>query len=507
MKLFKKNKNTLHSTYALKKGSIATAITAAFIICVVLLNVLITALANKYPLTIDLTSTKVNSISQENIKYIKAVEKDVNIYIYAAKEDFETGYFSEYASAYYNASDTTGKYYSQTASLIEKYAKYNDRLSIEFVDARSADSTKLKTQFADFNFNYGDILLDCGGRQKLITFEDIYTLYDETGYASSGYYPYTVSGNNIETALTSAIYYVTNDNTAKLGLFTDHCDPEMAIGLLTSLKNYNYEIVEIEGPAIQNIDSDLDALLFYDLKADLTTEAVYSIESFLDNDGKKGKTLLYFGSAASPALPNFEGMLQKWGIGYGEGLLYETASGYYYQNEANFYLFNTQSEYTKSISDNRYAFISSENRPMEILDTDENTSVTSLLETSNTAVIKTDNGDSTKAPATPVALAAAQTIENATSRVIAFSSVDFFTTELNNYQDVGNINFVCETLNYSTGRDLVDIELAEKTVDASAFTKTISSKNVNTVLIIFVFLLPISVVVCGIIIFVKRKNR
>ncbi|MBQ7288623.1 MAG: GldG family protein [Clostridia bacterium] len=516
MKLFKKKPTGLHSAFALKKGAMATAVTAAFIICLVLLNVLITVLANKLPLSFDLTASKINSISSENIKYIRAVEQDVYIYMYSSKEDYVGTYMSQYAYTYYNAQDSTGKYFAQTISLLEKYGKYNDRIHIEFVDANSADSTKLKNQFANMEFGFGDLLIECAipingttvTRQKVLRFDEIYVLTDETGYASAGYAPYTISQNNIETALTSTIYSVTSKKSIKLGLPADYCDVNAVQGLLATLENYNYEIIEITGPTLQDIDSSIDILLMYGLKSDLTADEIAALDTFLDNGGKKGKTLVYFAGAASPALPNFEDLLAKWGIRYADGFLHETSEANYLDNNPmTFGSANTGSEYTQPVNDNNYYYISTQNRPMEILETEENKTVTALLTTSDTAVIQKTNGQTSEKGTIPVALACAHQSENATSYVLAFSSLDFLTTAYNDNALVGNITFVAEAMNYTVGREAIDIAITAKSVDIADFSAQVNAQNSLMIYLIFMFLLPVGVLVSGILLFIKRKNR
>lgn len=517
MKKFAKKSGGLRSAYALKKGAVATAVTAAFIICVILLNVLVTALANAFPLMLDVTAAKFHSISRTNADYIRAVDKDVDIYMYSSKEDYEEGYMAEYAYQYYNAEDATGRYFEQTVRLLEEYERYNDRLHIEFINASAADSTELKTQFADLSFGYGDLLLECTftvdgepvTRQKAVRFDEIYTLTDTTGYASAGYYPYTITANNLETALTSAIYNVTSERTIRIGLPTDYCDMDTAQGLLATLKNYNYETVEITGPSLTEIPNDLDALLLYGLKADLTADETAAIERFLDNDGKKGKTLLYFASNESPALPNVEALLKNWGIAYGQGLLYETTQSYV-ETETNLYSFNAKSDYTAGINSANNYYISDANRPMEALELeDENKTVTTLLQTSDTTAARTSDGAAGETKAYPTALACEEISEDGKtySYVLSFSSVNFITTAYNNYQNVGNIALAAESLNYAVGREATNVNITAKTVDSYTFTSPATSQSTIFVYLIFVFVLPIGILVFGIVLFIKRKNR
>lgn len=508
-KIFKKD--TLHSQYALKKGSIATAITAVFIVCVILLNVLVTALAQKYPISFDITNDKQNSISAENIKYLKDVKKDVYIYVLGSEDDFTGGYFSQYANYYYNASDPSGKYYVQTVALIKSYSKYNKKLHVSFVGADSAESTELKTKFSSYEFGLGDILLECSvngnTRQKVITFADIYELYDDSGYASYGYTPYTVSGSRLESALTSAIYYVTSEKTLTVGIPADYCDESEISGLLASLQNYDYTITDITGPVLENIDTSIDALILFDMKADLTATDIAALEKFLENDGHYGKSIMYFDSVSSPALPNLYAFLEKWGIRYSDGILYETDTGNYLSDDPSIFgSLNTRSEYSEGVNDSAYYYISTDNKPMELL-TDTDKTLYTLLQTTDTVYCKLKDGGETEKKSFPVAVASKQTSGDLNSNVIAFSSVDFLTTPYNNSALVGNIAFVAEVLNHSCGREATTVELSVKTIDVTDFSASVTAGKILTMNLLFMLILPLSMVALGIVVYIKRKNK
>ena len=61
-----------------KRGGYAVAITAAVMAGLIILNVLLGTLAKRVPLEFDMTLDKKNSISQENIEYIKSIKQSSN---------------------------------------------------------------------------------------------------------------------------------------------------------------------------------------------------------------------------------------------------------------------------------------------------------------------------------------------------------------------------------------------------------------------------------------------
>lgn len=69
-------------------GTMATVLTAAAVAVVVLFNVVVGILADRFPLNLDLTKDKTYSLSDTSLEIIKSVDKDVQILIFADEELF-----------------------------------------------------------------------------------------------------------------------------------------------------------------------------------------------------------------------------------------------------------------------------------------------------------------------------------------------------------------------------------------------------------------------------------
>ena len=73
-----------------KRGGMATALSVVFIAIVVALNLLVSALTDRFPsLDIDLTAQKVNSLSDQALEIAKNVDREVTIYLIGTQEGYE----------------------------------------------------------------------------------------------------------------------------------------------------------------------------------------------------------------------------------------------------------------------------------------------------------------------------------------------------------------------------------------------------------------------------------
>ena len=111
----------LKSVLRLKHGAYNSALVAIVLVAAVVINVLATAAVSRFPLEIDLSTTGQNTISDNNLDYIKKIDKEVNVVLCATEEGYVGGYMESYANSTYLAQDSTGKYYKQTLNLLKLY--------------------------------------------------------------------------------------------------------------------------------------------------------------------------------------------------------------------------------------------------------------------------------------------------------------------------------------------------------------------------------------------------
>ncbi|MBR4073110.1 MAG: Gldg family protein [Clostridia bacterium] len=508
-----------------KKGGYAVAITACVLAGIIILNVLVGVLADRFNLEIDMTTAKQNSINEENVEYIKDIENEINIIFCATEEDYVGGAMSYYASNLYSVSDgNETNYYQQTINLVKKYADYNDKITVEFMDTQSSEFAAVASNYSAEKLNYGDIIVSAtitgkdgksAERHKIVTYEDIYSLADESGYAGYGYGGYTIGGNNIETALTSAISYVCTAETKKIALVTGHSSGDYTKTYSDLLKANNYEISVISDTIIGNISSDYDLLAIIAPSKDFLGSELDAISAFLDNNGKLDKGLICFMDATAPKLKNLNDFLLEWGIEISDGMLFETNE----QNhvEADPYTMGIYPAEDKITSGMSYC-ISGYNVPMLAAEASSNITVTELMTTLESAVIAPKGSgnnwkgykDSDLGTYAAVIQAEKMTYDNDNNKiksyVMAFSSVEFIYSDWAEYDSLSNKNIALAVTDRAALVEDSGISFVSKTITSESFAEAVTEGNVNLIRIIFMILLPVAMIALGIFIFIRRKN-
>ena len=556
----------LKNTIALKRNVYAVILSVVFIVAVVLLTVLATALADRYPLDIDLTTDGVHTMTSDNVDYIKSVDKKVNIYV-CLPEDAYACNTSGYNMHYYAAvnyfvdykSDIHGSYFNQTVEMLKKYTMYNDNISVTYLDITQPSAKEITDNFDDFQWTIGDILIECSfeangetiTRRTHIPFSEIYTLdsdntqvqqyyeYYMAGYAECyalyGYgIGYNITENNIEYALSSAIYKVTSENTPVFLVPNTYCNTDNISAVLEqTLTSNNYSVQYTDGLlssllAPANYDA-YAGIILADCTSDISEADRDALEKFLDNNGKKGKSLFYFAGTNTYKLTNLRAFLGDWGIGFESGILYETTGmAYVSDNPTNIYLGSLETDYTeKSDAIAGKYHIASDIVPMTQL---YPKSTTATYTRSTTVILRTASGGTTTVmpidanvsewkpssdavyDAYPVAIFSedADTTDDGKyiySSVVAYASSSYISEKWANTSYTANLNFTLDTFNAASGVSDTPFSFVAKTITNENYLARVTAGKTKAIKIIFMAAVPIALVGVGMFVWIRRKRK
>ena len=517
-----KKPKKLKNQALLRKGSFSVAITAAVLAGIIILNVLVSALSKRFVLEFDMSAEKENSMSEENIDYLKNLDAEVQITVCATPEDYEGGYMSYYAQNLYGVTSDATDYYKQTIKLLDKYPAYNDKISLRYIDTQDSQFTEISSKYSNEKLSYGDIIISCtkngSERYKIVGFNDVYNLSEDSTYAAYGYTTSTVGGNNVETAVTSAIAYVTSNKTKKAALITGHSKNDYTADYQTLLKENNYEITVISDSMIGSISDEYDAVIIAAPTADFLGAELDALSEFLENDGKLGKGLIFFADASAPYLTNLYDFLEQWGIAVGEGILFETNSQNYMPDDPmTMGTYPTSSD--NDITSGMNLCITGYNVPITAaFESEGNITVTSLMSTPEsvvaapvgTAASWTGADDYTKQSYSSVIQAEMSDYDDdnneISSYVLAFSSIEFIQSEYNEQPSVANKNITLAAAERAVGAENTGISFISKTITNESYSDSVTDSSAGIIRILFMFILPIACIALGIYIFIRRKN-
>lgn len=512
-------KNTLFA----KKGGYSIALTAIVLAAIIVFNVLVTALSDRFVLEFDMTAQKENSISEENIEYIKSIDKEVDIIVCATKDNY-SGYVSSFAEQSYSviADASTTSYLNQTVKLIEKYNSYNDKINVKFMDTQSSEFTKVAAEYGTEDLEIGGIIVsstreDGTKKFKKLGFNDIYQLTEDDTYASYGITTSVVTGNKIETALTSAVAYALSNKDVSVGLYVGHSTNDFTASYKDLLEKNNYKVEVLTEGVLGKISDKYDVFVIAAPTTDFIESEINEIASFLKNDGKLGKGLMVFADASAPYLTALYSYLNEWGIEISDGVLYETSEGYHIVDQPTTFVGQSTGE-IKDISTSQIT-ITGNNVPMKSLWDDKTDSKTiSVVECFETTV-KAPKGvaagwdgakEAEKGPYSLIVESKKMDYDDDNneikSTVTVFSSSYFLASDYNETESVANKNLALAMTDRASNIGDTGISFVTKSITNESFYESVTESSANAVRIIFMFIIPLAVLAVGAVVFIKRRN-
>ncbi len=493
------------NTKKLKYGAAATVITVVVIALVVLLNVIIYALSDRYNMSFDLTPGGDFEISDETKDYIASLNEDVEICTTVDELAFET---------------SESIYYRQAYEVLKKYEYNSDRIDVNFVDM-TVDPTyveKYKQYYDGSISDYSIIVFNNNShRIRVLSVNDLFNT--EIDY-------YTMSqqivSSKAEQTLTSALMYVTDPDPKKavyLDVVTQSMNGENIMDMLAS---NGFETVTID-PNAEDIPEDADMLVINAPLNDFSEELIDKIYNFMENGGNYGKNMIYTASYSQNDTPNIDAFLEEWGIRVGDGLVGEN-NRQNIASETSAYAIMTyleENDYTGGIPEevisNPIAAYNS--RPIEIMyDYSGNVTTDLLLATSETGFVMTNDmieeyystGEEPpiEEKAVPImAMTSKYTFidtKQVLSNILVIGCDDILNSGLTSQTYYNNGDYFVSIVNKMSGKEnglnIVAKDLTSETYETSA-------SQVTTLRIVFMFVLPLLVAAAGITVWLKRRHK
>lgn len=478
-----------------KHGTVAMAITALVIVMVIVLNIIIGLLVNRFPdLELDLTSNNSFALQDDTIDYVSHLNNDVTVYILMEKDKFEN----------------QGTYFVQAQKMLNKMASKSDgKMKIKYVDLTSNPSFTSNYPNVDWQSSSANniVLVESGKQYKVLTLTDCFE-YDEQTYNYYGTYSFT--GTKIEQAVVTAILNVTTDDKVVVDMIKGNNEQDYS-SLKSLLENNAYQVNEVS-LATGDFDKDAKVAIMYAPSVDLDEKIVEKLSTWLSNDGKYGRSLIYVPTADMGEMPNLDDFLKEWGMSIDRGYVFETDETALVNASSPYAFTVSYGDYYKdNLKNSKIPVVVSESHAVNI--TDENTAH-ALLKTTNKAGVlpidadkSWDYKDAITGNGENVAAEGVMTNEDKkSSRVVVFGSYVMFSDTIMQYNSFNNSAYFMNVINTIADKEDVGITIESKSIDNTELGITDVATQ-NTMLVVFVIVIPIAILVAGFVFWLRRRNR
>lgn len=481
-----------------KRGGMATVFTAVFVVVIILINVVVSLLSERFPsMNIDLTANKVNTLSDAALEVAKEVEEETTIYILATDD------WLDYAN-------NQGVAYSTLVSLSDKLAEANSKIKVEQVDLEKNPS--FVNEYADENLTNGCVVVKTDKRYRVLTISDLFPSESNSQTGS------TASYNDVDSALATAIKQVNLSEVPVVSIATGHSEAMTdAFDSLSSFLNENAFDVQQFNILSEDIPENTQILFLGTPNTDYTEDELKKLDEYLsEKESGKTRTLLISATPGQASLPNLMSFLEEWGISYDStSMILESDSSRTFGNSA-LYLSDVDSE--NGIPDGDYPLLvtpysvpvtrlfdsnnsvvtyslaaTSEGSYLQKTDSDEDASETAEKKSYDTAVLARKSLDSsgTGAYANVIVLGSTYMLAPSTLNTSTFSNGDYFIDLAKYATDTTNSNNTVYSPRVQAGVQ-----------DITATTNVINFLGLG----VFTITIPVVILLAGLAVYIKRRH-
>jgi len=467
-------------TRSFRVGGYSIAMTAVVLAIAVAVNLLASALPATWT-KFDTTSFQLYSISEQTEQIVKGLDSQVEIYWIVQ----------------------TGKEDQTLQTFLERYTALNNRVKLIRKDPDVYPT--FAQQYTTASVTNNSLVVQCGDRTRFISNSEIY-VYDYTYYYYNGTYTVSFDG---ESALTSAIAYVTNEDLPKIYVLSGHNETELPDAYLDAISKENMEVASLSLLLLEEIPDDADCILMCIPSSDISQEEKAMLEAYL----AKGGRLFLITDPAEEAgtFPNLDALMGGYGVKAQPGIVVEGNQNNYAYGTP-YYLLPTRNshEITDPLIDAGYYTLLPIASGLTVEDTPSGVFVTQLLTTSADAFSKLagyglttyekEEGDISG----KFALSAAIKDYDADSRLVWVSSGALVDESCNERVSGGNLDFFLNCLGWMCGQEQ-SISIHAKSIEQEYLT--ISSAEASALSVVMVLVLPAMLLATGLVIWIRRKRR
>ena len=453
-----------------------------FIAVVVVLNMIVNAIPSKYS-EIDISSQKLYSIGDDTKAMLKDLDKDVTIYQIAQ----------------------SGSEDENITNLLKKYEDESKHIKVEQKDP--VVNPKFVTEYTSDDLSANSLIVVCGDRNKVIDYNNIYeSTIDYQTYSSQ-----TTGFRRVKVRITSAIGYVTSEDLPILYTLEGHGEKEMDSTIKEDIEKANMDIQSLNLLTEGSVPDDADCLFIDSPSTDISEDEKTAIIDYLENGGKA----MIFSDYTTEDLPNFDAVLENYGVQREAGIVFE-GDNQHYAMQMPYYLvpaINSTDASSETASAGSYVLAPYAQGIQKTDDVRDTVTIDSILTTSDKAYSKTnmqssniekEDGDVDG----PFDLGVAITEkldDDKETQIVYYSTANLMESQINQMVSGGNEKLLLESLNWMTSTDDSNsVSIPSKSLESTSLTVTDYAAAFWKICTIG--LIPGVFLVAGFLIWLKRRK-
>lgn len=459
----------------LRRGS---AFRTSLMILSVIICVVVNLFVGELKLSTDFSTNKLFSITKDTKEFVEGLENNITIYYVYTDERIDP----------------------PVEKVLDKYRNLNSKVKVEKKDQVLYPNFTKKYSDTDLADNSIIVVNNDTEAFRVINYADMFQI-DSAAQQ--------VTGIDVEGQITSALDYVTNEKLPVLYYTSGHGEEDMGDALKNLITKKNFSVNTLATLTVDKIPEDCDVLVINGATSDFSDSEIAMIRLYLENGGDAIITLQY----TNNKMANLKDLLNYYGIRQKDGVIMEDYG--HYIDQYPYYVLPSYGshEIVNGVASSRQYVVLPTCIGIVASDTvRESVTLTDLLTASEGAYSKT-NPDSTTLDFEEgdihgpfdLGILAEEKSEatDETMKLAVYSSAGFISNDVIASGQFANGELFADTLGYMS-----DIS-SNITIPVTSLTTsylTIPAVLQTTLGIVFVFILPLGILVTGLVIWLGRRK-
>lgn len=462
----------------LKKGGLTTITIALSLAVLIALNLGI----GKFNSSKDLTKNKIFTLSDQTYKVLDNLKQDVTIY----------GFYQ------------SGQENYTVKTILDQYATHSKHIKIVYKDPSKYPQLAQKFSKDNNKVDIGSVVVENGSKFKVL---------DPNSFINADYsnpYAPTTQSLAVEQSITSGILYVTSDKSTTIYTLQGQGESEISPQVANQLSLENYTVAPIN-LSLKDATLKEDSILFVSSpKRDLSQPEADTIKSYLSKGGKA----IFLIDLTENDLPNFQSVLNYYGLSLQRAITVEGNSAYVSQNPISLLPDQKNHDILNSLIDNNLRVLIPGAQSIGISQNKRSSlTIEPLLTTSKDSWGKTNLKTDTLEKQTgdlngPFNIAVAVTDKSndpkvSDTKIVVVSNSTFTSSQVISLSNNANLDFFMNSVSWAQGKK-DSISVRPKSLDN--YTLQVSGLSRLTASAFVVIVIPAVVLITGVVVWIKRRK-
>lgn len=290
----------------LKYGTYATVFTVVFIVAVILINIFMSYMTDRFVWEADMTKERLFEISEDTKEVLADLNEPITITVLAEETTYRD-----------SPSSSTGSV-NLLGNIYETLQRYETlgagKITVRYINPNLNPKIVEEYNFLG-NILSNDIIIESSKRFKKLSPHNLYSSKTDEQTGTTYYV-----GLRAEQRITSALLFVTSDRISKVAYLRGH-NEMYNIDELDTLLNYaNYEITNIN-LLREDIPEDVTLVIMGAPTSDYTTEEIDKLDAFFETGGD---AIVAMTPNATDEMKNLSLLFEEWGVKYQDQVIFDS---------------------------------------------------------------------------------------------------------------------------------------------------------------------------------------